>query len=619
MFSDKFNKNTGHKHLSDTEFEKLISEQDMRFQVICSSKNDAIITSDESKLILFWNKGAEHIFGYTEEEALGKPITLIIPKYLHERHDRGMDRMNRGEQPRAIGQVMELFGVRKNGEEFPIELTLGFWDSNGKRYYSGIIRDTSEKKKAQLLTQEQEKRFHVISSSKNDAIITSDESKLILFWNKGAEHIFGYTEEEALGKPITLIIPKYLHERHDKGMDRMNRGEQPRAIGQVMELWGVRKSGEEFPLELTLGFWDNEGKRYYSGIIRDITEKKKAELRVLAQEKRFQVISSSKNDAIITSDESKLILFWNKGAEHIFGYTEEEAIGQPITLIIPKYLHERHDKGMDRMNKGEQPRVIGQVLELWGVRKSGEEFPLELTLGFWDNEGKRYYSGIIRDISEKRKADEIIKNEKEKADKLLLNILPRIVADELKNRGMATAKKHKEVSVLFTDFANFTSLSTSITPIKLVSELNEIFSYFDSILETYGIEKIKTIGDAYLAVCGLPEKNNNHACNCVEAAKQMLEFLEERNKKSKIRWEMRVGIHTGEVVAGVVGKNKFAYDLFGDTVNTANRLESNSEVGKINISETTYQLIKDKYKFIDRGPINAKGKGELNMYFVEIK
>jgi PAS domain S-box-containing protein len=356
---------------------------------------------------------------------------------------------------------------------------------------------------------------------------------------------------------------------------------------------------------------------YYKKREPGLSKKHEIESIIQEQNKRFQVICSSKNDAIITSDETKKILFWNKGAEYIFGYSSEEVIGQLLTLIIPKELHERHDKGIERMNQGKKPRVLGKVLELKAVKKGGEEFPIELTLGSWDNDGKRYYSGIIRDITEKKKAEQIILSEKKRSDELLLNILPKQVADELKNKGKAIAKRYDNVTILFTDFKDFTSLASSISPIKLVKELNEMFSHFDDILETFQIEKIKTIGDAYFAACGLPEKNKNHAHQCIEAAKQMFKYLEERNKKKEIQWKMRVGIHSGPVVAGVVSKKKYAYDLFGDTVNTANRMESNGEVGKINISETTYELIKDKYNCLPRGQIHTKGKGNLNMYFVE--
>ena len=363
---------------------------------------------------------------------------------------------------------------------------------------------------------------------------------------------------------------------------------------------------------------DSKKKNYYYHT-KDLNVSKKNEIENLFEEqnKRFQVICSSKNDAIITSDETKRILFWNKGAEYIFGYSAEEAIGQPLTLIIPHALHERHEKGIERMNQHKKPHVLGKVLELTAVKKSGEEFPIELTLGSWDNDDKRYYSGIIRDITEKKKAELIILNEKRKSDELLLNILPKLVADELKRSGKTLTRRYENVTILFTDFQDFTLLASSISATKLVKELNEIFSRFDDILGAFEIEKIKTIGDAYFAACGLPEKNKDHAFRCIEAAKQMFSYLEERNNNSEIKWKMRAGIHSGSVIAGIVSKKKYAYDLFGDTVNTASRMESNGQVGKINISETTYQLIKGKYNCTPRGQIFAKGKGYLNMYFVE--
>ena len=351
----------------------------------------------------------------------------------------------------------------------------------------------------------------------------------------------------------------------------------------------------------------------------DLNRSKKHEIESLIQEqiKRFQVICSSKNDAIITSDETKRILFWNKGAEFIFGYSSEEAIGQLLTLVIPHELHHRHDEGIERMNQRKKPRVLGKVLELKAVKKGGEEFPIELTLGSWDNDGKRYYSGIIRDITEKKKAEGIILEEKKKSDELLLNIFPKQVADELKIRGKATTKRYENVTILFTDFKDFTLMAASISPGKLVKELNEIFCHFDDILEVFQIEKIKTIGDAYFAACGLPEKRKDHALRCIKAVKQMFKYLEERNLKNELQWTMRAGIHSGPVVAGVVSKKKYAFDLFGDTVNTASRMETNGEAGKINISGTTYELIKRKYSCYPRGQIDTKGKGNLYMYFVE--
>ncbi|MFN8359517.1 MAG: adenylate/guanylate cyclase domain-containing protein [Candidatus Kapaibacterium sp.] len=214
--------------------------------------------------------------------------------------------------------------------------------------------------------------------------------------------------------------------------------------------------------------------------------------------------------------------------------------------------------------------------------------------------------------------NQIISEEKEKSDTLLLNILPAEVAEELKAKGTADAKLFDNVTVLFTDFKSFTTVSEQLSPQELVNELHACFKAFDEICGKYSIEKIKTIGDAYLAVCGLPQANEQHAENVVNAALEIREFMANRSKEMGAKtFEIRIGINSGSVVAGIVGVKKFAYDIWGDTVNTAARMEQHSEAGKINISETTYALVKNQFTCEYRGEIDAKNKGKLAMYFVE--
>lgn len=214
-----------------------------------------------------------------------------------------------------------------------------------------------------------------------------------------------------------------------------------------------------------------------------------------------------------------------------------------------------------------------------------------------------------------------ISKERKRSDDLLLNILPSEIAEELKNTGTAKAKRFGEVTVMFTDFKNFTRTSEHLSAEELVKEINYCYSAFDNIITKYNIEKIKTIGDSYMAAGGLPVENKTNSKDTVMAALEIKKFMEqykqEKQKENKPYFEIRIGIHTGPVVAGIVGIKKFAYDIWGDTVNIASRMESSGEAGKVNISGVTYELIKDKFTCIHRGKIAAKNKGEIDMYFVE--
>ena len=221
-----------------------------------------------------------------------------------------------------------------------------------------------------------------------------------------------------------------------------------------------------------------------------------------------------------------------------------------------------------------------------------------------------------------KKSKGIIEKEKERSETLLLNILPEEIAEELKEKGSADARNFQTVSVLFTDFKGFTQVSEKLSAKDLIAEINQCFQAFDHICAKYNIEKIKTIGDAYMAAGGLPVPEKESVKNTILGALEMQTFISKRIVEKKANndqyFEMRLGIHTGPIVAGIVGVKKFQYDIWGDTVNTAARMESSGEVGKVNISEDTYDLIKNDKDFIfeHRGKVKAKGKGDIHMYFV---
>jgi class 3 adenylate cyclase len=224
----------------------------------------------------------------------------------------------------------------------------------------------------------------------------------------------------------------------------------------------------------------------------------------------------------------------------------------------------------------------------------------------------------LRDLAEKNK---IIEEEKRKSDELLLNILPEEVMQELKAHGRTQARNYAKASVLFADIKNFTSISERLSPDELIEGLDAYFERFDKVIEKYNIEKIKTIGDAYVCAGGVPTKSEDNAFDVVQAALDFRDEIDklrkERTAQGKIPFEFRIGIHTGQLVAGVIGLKKFAYDIWGDTVNMAARMQEAGEPGKINVSGATYEIVKQKFACVHRGKLEAKNKGEIDMYYVE--
>ncbi len=224
------------------------------------------------------------------------------------------------------------------------------------------------------------------------------------------------------------------------------------------------------------------------------------------------------------------------------------------------------------------------------------------------------YERLQKNEFDARKAMEVAQ---QKSERLLLNILPEMIAEQLKQQPTTIADSFLEVTVLFADIVGFTELSARTSPAELVDLLNTIFCLFDQLAERHGVEKIKTIGDAYMAVAGLPNQSNNHAIAIANMALDMQNAVNKFNEENNQSFRIRIGISTGPVVAGVIGLKKFAYDLWGDTVNTASRMESHGIAGSIQVCEASYQLLKDKYLLEERGLIKVKGKGEMMTYILK--
>ncbi len=215
-----------------------------------------------------------------------------------------------------------------------------------------------------------------------------------------------------------------------------------------------------------------------------------------------------------------------------------------------------------------------------------------------------------------RMAQREVEEERRKSDQLLLTMLPEAVAEELKEKGHSDPQYFEAVSILFSDIVGFTELASRFEPRELIAELNDLFTRFDAIMAGHGCERIKTIGDAYFAAAGIPEPMADHALALVDAARDMQKYLAERQNQGKTPWQVRIGIHSGPAVAGIVGTKKYLYDVFGDTVNTASRMESACEPGRINVSAATRDLLGDRVPLEARGSSPVKGKGSMDMFYI---
>ncbi|WP_445302206.1 adenylate/guanylate cyclase domain-containing protein [Microcoleus sp. F4-D5] len=289
--------------------------------------------------------------------------------------------------------------------------------------------------------------------------------------------------------------------------------------------------------------------------------------------------------------------FLHRSPEELFGKIFWEEFPELVNSVFYEECHEA---------------VAKQV----GVSFEKYSHPLKVWLevrAFPSHDG---ISVFFHDITKRKQMESALRKEQQKTESLLLNILPEPIADRLKYQPGVIADKFEKATILFADLVNFTQISTTMSATKLVYLLNEIFSIFDELSDKHGLEKIKTIGDAYMVAGGIPIERPDHAEAIAEMALDMLAAIDELNLKLDAKFDLRIGINSGPVVAGVIGTKKFIYDLWGDAVNTASRMESHGIPGRIQVSFYTYELLRDQYEFEERGSIEIKGKGEMRTYFL---
>jgi PAS domain S-box-containing protein len=390
---------------------------------------------------------------------------------------------------------------------------------------------------------------------------------------------------------------------------------------------GLHRDGHEFPIELSLATWVTEGDRFFAGIIRDVTERTKLAHELAHSEKRLEAILRSANDAIVSVDDHGQVVLWNLHAQELFGYTEDEMMGEPLMAIIPERFREAHQAGLKRVAEGGEPHVIGQTVELAGLHRDGREFPIELSLATWNADGERLFSGIIRDITDRKRAEEAVrvankslnqKNEQlEALSAKLAKYLSRQVYDSIfaGRTEVRVESYRKELTVFFSDIQGFTDLTDRLEAEPISELLNSYLSEMSQIADQHGGTIDKFIGDGIMIFFGDPETRGRKedALACVRMAIAMRDRIRQLRKE----WQeqvgssdlhVRIGINTGYCTVGNFGsEDRLDYTIVGGPVNAASRLESTAAPDQIQISHDTYALIKDKIYCRPIGEVKVKG------------
>ena len=458
-----------------------------------------------------------------------------------------------------------------------------------------------------------EEKFALAFQASPDVITISKiaDSRLIEV-NESFLEITGYTRAEVIGKTGTeLNLWVDIEERSH--------------IYKILKIEGkIRNQEVKLRLksgEIRIGLISGEiisldGELCLLSIVNDITERKQAAEALQKAEAKYRSIFENSIEGIFQTTPDGIFLSANPALAQMYGYFNcSELINNVKNIQQQVYVHpHRRQEFIDAINRdGEVSNFESQIYRFDG----SIIWISEKARAVRDANGEvLYYEGTVEDITLRKLAETALRAEQEKSERLLMNILPEPIAFRLKQDTSAIADYFEEATILFSDIVGFTPIAAEVSPIELVNLLNQIFSKFDYLAQLYGLEKIKTIGDAYMVAGGLPVPIKNHAEAIANMALDMQEEITKFQTDIGRQFQIRIGINSGPVVAGVIGTKKFIYDLWGDAVNVASRMESSGKPGKIQVTTATYELLRDKYIFEERGIITVKGRGKMMAYWL---
>jgi PAS domain S-box-containing protein len=401
-----------------------------RFRRVVESAVDGIIVADPKGIVELWSPSAEDIFGYSREEIIGEPISHLMPARYRKDHAAAMERVSAGGEFHHVGRSRELWGLRKDGSEFPIRLALTSWGQQGDLRFAAFVSDITERKEAETALRESEERFRKVVESAVDGVIVADHSGMMELWSPSAERIFGYTEAEIIGQPVTRLMPERFSAPFREHMDDGFSYADPEEIQRVRETIGLRKDGSEFPARMALTAWGDGEAKHFAAFVSDITDAKRAEAALRESEDRFRSIVESAAEAIVVADQDLTIVQWTPAAGRIFGFTEDQILGKPLSDIIPQQylraLRTSGDPGPGRKNEDPSP----DTYQGDGVRSDGDRFPIEFSVTSWKSGGQRFFCAMVRDVTERKRAEAELRHLKEFNENIVQTMSEGIVMED---------------------------------------------------------------------------------------------------------------------------------------------------------------------------------------------
>ncbi|WP_198525109.1 PAS domain S-box protein [Kamptonema formosum] len=584
-----------------------LGESEARFRQLSGATFEGIVVHEEGR-ILDCNQAFARMFGCEGGDLTGTNLADYI--VAGNRFFVSQKLLSTRENP------YESVGLRKDGSTFPIEIQAKVMPYKDKQVRVVALRDITERKQAEEALRESEEKFSKAFRQSPDAItITTISDGLMIDVSEGFESITGYSRQEVIGR-TTQEMNLWVRQ-----LDRTRLVQLLGEEGTVrnLETQFRKKSGEVIEGLLSAEIIYLGGRECILTVTSDITELRQAQETLARALEEQESIFEAQLDIIFVFDLNFRLVKWNKQMEQVTGLPPAQLKGRSAFDFFAE--GERENIALKIQQTFEHPGEDSRWAEAKLIARDGVLLDYQFTgVPLRDHKGDAIgFTGAGRDITESKRAAEILRAERERSDRLLLNILPEPIAERLKREQGSIADSFEEVTVLFADIVGFTELSASISPTELVELLNQIFSRFDRLAEKHGLEKIKTIGDAYMVVGGLPVHRHDHAEAVADMALDMQREVASFSAETGCKVSIRTGINSGPVVAGVIGLKKFIYDLWGDAVNTASRMESHGIPGAIQVTAATCQLLRDKYICEERGIIQVKGKGEMLTYLLKGK